>query len=172
MALTTSRKGVVRGRPLVGDGDSWAPHEPTGDRSDRWGMLVFSYPMLRTRWPYRTVSEWGIVHHMTQAGQAFAEHLVVDGARRGLFGDRVFTPEYVPAGDDQVWPRPGAATWLRSWPCHIAHPRTSVSGTKTCNEFMAHAWRTTDASCDSSRSTQRGGHSDGCIRYRKPAHGS
>jgi len=35
-----------------------------------------------------------------------------------------------------------------------------------------HVWRTTDASSDSSRSTQRGGHSDGCIRARKPTHGS
>ena len=35
-----------------------------------------------------------------------------------------------------------------------------------------HVWRTTDASSDSSRSTQRGGHSDGCILARKPTHGS
>jgi hypothetical protein len=35
-----------------------------------------------------------------------------------------------------------------------------------------HAWRTTDASSDSSRSIQKGGHSDGCIPAMKPTHGS
>ncbi len=35
-----------------------------------------------------------------------------------------------------------------------------------------HVWRTTDASSDWSRSTRRGGHSDGCILAMKPTHGS
>jgi hypothetical protein len=35
-----------------------------------------------------------------------------------------------------------------------------------------HVWRTIDASWDWSRSTQKGGHSDGCIRARKQGRGS
>ena len=35
-----------------------------------------------------------------------------------------------------------------------------------------HVWRTTDASFDWSRSTQKGAHSDGCIQARKPTHES
>ena len=35
-----------------------------------------------------------------------------------------------------------------------------------------HVWQTTDASSGWSRSIQRDGHSDGCIRARRPTHGS
>jgi transposase len=54
----------------------------------------------------------------------------------------------------------------------LPYQAASVSGTKTCTEFTRHVWQTTDASSDSSKSIQRGGHSGGCTRARKPIHGS
>ena len=56
--------------------------------------------------------------------------------------------------------------------CRFAESTVLVSPLTIPAMNSGHVWRTTDASSDWSRSTQRDGRSDGCIRARKPTHGS
>ena len=73
-------------------------------------------------------------------------------------------------GDPANRNQPGGLTGQQE-PLELADARLVFPLTITAMN-SEHVWRTTDASFDWSRSTQKGEHSDGCIQARKPRHAS
>jgi hypothetical protein len=98
-------------------------------------------------------------------GETHPEQLVIDRLA-SLF--KALTP--APAGEETLGTQ-GTPSGARS-PEKFSTVTRLVSPLTIPAMNSEHVWRTTDASSDSSTSTQMGEHSDGCIQARKPTHGS